>query len=261
MTADNTLIAGFLESFHSYYGNKAMFMIAVVSCLYLIITTRRERRRLVFPMLFILVAVLNPVFYRLTTEHGIYWYWRFLWMFSETIISALAITRLIKAVEGVYLKPVFFTAFCVLIIMCGSYAFRPSAFSKARSLEKLRIGTADICDMILEVDKTPHVVMCYIHASDARQYNGDITLYFDRYSFEVNAPYNTHEGKMCWELEQTSPDYDYVFSTAALDGFNFIVSYGNRPVAPGLAESYGYRNIGGTAGVDIWYNQTVIEAG
>jgi hypothetical protein len=182
-------------------------------------------------------------------------------MFSETIISALAITRLIKAVEGVYLKPVFFTAFCVLIIMCGSYAFRPSAFSKARSLEKLRIGTADICDMILEVDKTPHVVMCYIHASDARQYNGDITLYFDRYSFEVNAPYNTHEGKMCWELEQTSPDYDYVFSTAALDGFNFIVSYGNRPVAPGLAESYGYRNIGGTAGVDIWYNQTVIEAG
>lgn len=236
-----------------------MFMIAVVSCLYLLISSRRERRRLVFPVLFILAAVLNPVFYKLTTEHGIYWYWRFLWMFSETIISALGITRLIKAVEGSYLKPVFFTAFCILIVMCGTYAFSSTSFAKARSIEKLRVGTADICNIILEVDETPHVVMCYIHVADARQYDGDITLYFDRYAYEDGARYKTHEWKMCWELEQVSPDYNYVFSTAALDGFNFIVTYGSRPVSEGLAEGYGYRNIGGAAGVNIWYNSSVIE--
>ena len=256
----NTYITGFLESFQNYYGNKAMFMIALVSCLYLIMTTRRERRRLVLPMLFVLIAVLNPIFYKFTSEHGIYWYWRFLWMFSETIISALAITRLIRAVEGVYLKPIFFTAFSILIIMCGTYAFNSSAFSRARSLEKLRIGTADICDMILRVDETPHVVMCYIHCSDARQYNGDITLYFDRYAYEDNMRHSSHEWKMAWELEQISPDYDYVFTLAARDGFNFIVTYGNRPVPPGMADNYGYRNIGDTAGVEIWYNPSVIEA-
>ncbi len=255
----NVNFSAFAESFNSYYGNKTMLVIALVSCAYLFITSKRERRRLIIPMLFILIAVLNPFFYWLTNKIGIYWYWRFLWMFSESVIAALAMTRLIRAVDGLYLKPLFFTAFCVLFVMCGSYAFNSSSFSPMRSLEKLRIGTTEVCDAILEVDETPHVVMCYIYAADARQYSGDITLYFDRYAYEDSWRQSTHEWKMCWELEQSSPDYDYIFDTAGRDGFNFVVTYGSRPVAEGLAENYGYEEIADESGVVIWYNGTVTE--
>ncbi len=258
MTSDANL-AGFTASFNSYYGNKAMLVIALVSCAFLLITSKRERKRLVIPLLFILIAVLNPFFYGLTVKVGIYWYWRFLWMFAEGIVSALAMTRLIRSVDDMFLKPIFFTAFCVLFVMCGTYAFNSNSFSPARSLEKLRIGTMAVCDVILEVDESPHVVMCYTYAADVRQYSGDIMLYFDRYAYEDSWRQSTHEWKMCWELEQSSPDYDYIFDTAFADGFNFVVTYGSRPVAPGLAENYGYEEIGDESGVVIWYNETVTE--
>ena len=82
---DDANLAAFTAAFNNYYGNKAMFIIALVSCAYLLISSKRERRRLVFPLLFILAAVLNPYFYWLTNRLGIYWHWRFLWMFSEGI--------------------------------------------------------------------------------------------------------------------------------------------------------------------------------
>lgn len=247
--------AGVSATFHHYYGDKILFALAALSCVFLFVMSKDDRRRLAWPMLFCFLAVLNPYAYKAAASIGVYWYWRLFWMFAEAVVTALAVTRGIGLMRKSFDWPIPFITACIVIGLAGNYIFQDTAFNKARNPDKLKSGTEEVCEALLAVDPNPRVILCYAYTPYARQYSGDIILYNDRYAFEYPEPAREH--LISREFEKESPDYWLIFEEARSKGFNFVVPYGNRPVPEEVRAAYGYQEVCDVAGVVIFYNPEV----
>ncbi|MCR5294628.1 MAG: hypothetical protein K6E30_05570 [Lachnospiraceae bacterium] len=246
--------AGISATFHYLYGDKYLFSLAVLSCFVLFLFFKNDRRRLIWPMIFCLLAVLNPYAYKIAGSIGIYWYWRLFWMFAEGVITALAFTRIIQFFRKKIRWPILFSAMCLLIGLLGEYVFQEGNFYKADNPDKLKLGTEEVCDALLAVDPNPRVVLCFAYTPYVRQYSGDITLFYDRYDYEYQLAGREVEHKVAHELEKTNPDYRMIFSTALENDYNFVVTYGNRPVPEDIYSAFGFEEVGDDVGVFIFYN-------
>ena len=147
------IIAQMMEWGFKYVGDGAFFGMALVSCVFLYITSQKDRKRIVYPIVTSIVLAMNPISISLLFSDMSYW--RFLWMIPDGVLIALFFVKMIKVCRIKKELAVAFISFVLILMISGTYVYSEGKFTKARTPDKLDRGVKAVCDVMLELDDHP----------------------------------------------------------------------------------------------------------
>ncbi|MBE5946166.1 MAG: hypothetical protein E7259_04365 [Lachnospiraceae bacterium] len=237
-----------------YYGDFVFLGIAVIAFIYLAVTCKELRGKILFPIGLILFCIVNPILYKFVFSKIIYW--RLFWTIPDAMIIALAGTKFIQARKNNLFKVGILATAVALIVVCGKNAFKENEYSKAENWYKLNNEVIEVCDIILSIDDTPKCIFPIEFYSYVRQYSSNINLLYGRNVMDkyiVNSSVSAK--KIYQELGSEMPDYDYVMAMSSARGCNFIVC-GNL-IDDNTCAKYGYERINTYKQHHIYYNPSL----
>ena len=124
-----------------------------------------------------------------------------------------------------------------------NYVYGAAKFTKAKTPDKLDRGVKAVCDVMLELDDHPRAIMRDKYLCEARQYSGDIKLYYGR-NIHWYITYHDWEHEYYYKmLESRTPNYDKLLSLCIDEDLNFIVTYADKSIPENILEEYGFREI------------------
>ena len=248
----------------AYIGNGRYFAFAIASLLFLFVTSKRIRPRLVYPILVTLAVIATPWLYHYVFNRDAYW--RVFWMFPGAVLIALFCVRLIQTCENVS-ERIAMTVFLMLILfflgtsMYSAERTRPDG-SKERILtevtnpEKVSNGAKRVADILLAIEDSPKVASRKKYVYELRQYSSKILLYYGRDIDGFVIPikkddewrHEVHKG-----LESTSPDYNTILRICDVSGYNFLITSSTYRINEALLDKHGYREVAVLDGSAIYY--------
>ena len=235
------IIAQMMEWGAKYVGGGAFFGMALISCVFLYITSQKDRKRIVYPILTSIVLAMNPISISLLFSDMSYW--RFLWMIPDGLLIALFFVKMIKVCRAKRELTAAFVSFMLIIMIAGNYVYGAAKFTKAKTPDKLDRGVKAVCDVMLELDDHPRAIMRDKYLCEARQYSGDIKLYYGR-NIHWYITYHDWEHEYYYKmLESRTPNYDKLLSLSIDEDLNFIVTYADKSIPENILEEYGFREI------------------
>lgn len=221
-----------------YYPDMIYVIIMMISVGYLLMCKKEHRKSIMYPVIVILICILNPIIYQKLLSKMVYW--RMFWMIPDATIIAYAVTDIIKKCKPVWGKMILLITCMGTIIHVGKNVYNRDVFDRIQNPQKVSADTEAVCDAILAIDKHPRCVMPDGMYAEARQYNGDIELMYGR---NAEGYINNLADKYIpvhQQMQAESPDYDYVFSVASEDNYNFIACNKRKPVPDEVLRKYGY---------------------
>lgn len=241
--------------FQLYYADGFFLILAVLSYIYLFVTSKNIRVRLLLPIGMIIFCLINPILFKLVLEKTIYW--RLFWMIPDAIIIAAAVTSLIKRCSNEWLKLVLLGVMTVLIMLKGTNAFVHGNFTKVQNWVKLPQATVNVCDTLLEIDTDVKAVFPQILYSEIRQYAPEIEMMYGRNAdgFIYWCPMEALLTR--WQIEQVVPNYEIVFEKAILGDCNFVVVQETKAADAEILSSYQFEEVARTSGYIIYYNPSI----
>ncbi len=221
-----------------YYPDMIYTCIIIIAMVYLLVAKKEQRRSIVYPIIVILICILNPFLYQKLLRKMVYW--RMFWMIPDAILVSLALTDIIKRCRLKWVKTILFTAAILLVVITGVRVYNRDVFDFTKNPQKVSDNTQKVCDAILSIDEHPRCIIPDGMYTEARQYNGDIELMYGRnadgYINELSEKYKEVHYNMCSD----APNYEYVFEVAHRDGYDFVVCNKNKPVPDEVLQRYGY---------------------
>lgn len=238
-----------------YYADGFFLILAMISYIYLFVTSKKVRVRFLLPISMIVFCLINPLLYKLVFEHTIYW--RLLWMIPDAIIIAVAITAVIKRCNNDGIKLLVLGAVTVLIMAKGTNAFVHGNFTKVQNWVKLPQATLEVCDTIRTISSNPKVLLPRTLYSDVRQYAPEIEMMYGRNADGYIYWCPPECLLTVWQMERREPDFDVIFKQAGLSDCDFVVLEEAKAMAvdPAILELYQYTEIARTSGYVIYQNQ------
>lgn len=237
----NEIIAEMIKWGTKYVGDGAFFGMALLSLVYLFVTSPKERKKIVYPILLALVLALNPI--SISSLFSSMSYWRFLWMIPDGVLIAVFFVSLIRRNRRKREMAVVFTSLMLILAISGTYVYGEGKFTKAKTPDKLDRGVKAVCDVMLELDENPRAIMRDKYLCETRQYSGDIELYYGRnihWYITYHDWIHEHYYKM---LESRNPNYDKLLALCIEEDLNFIVTYADKPIPENVLDEYGFREI------------------
>lgn len=222
----------------AYYPNVIYVVVIVLSAIYLFVCKEKHRKSIIYPTMVILICILNPIIYKLLLSRMVYW--RMFWMIPDAILIAYAVTDIIKRCKPIWSKLILIVGFGIAIIAMGINVYNRDVFDRIHNPQKVSANTEAVCDAILSVDAHPRCVIPDGMYAEARQYNGDIELMYGRNAEGYINVLNDRYKNVHYQMQSEMPDYEYVFSVAKEDGYNFVVCNKNKPVPDKILQMYGY---------------------
>ena len=248
----------------AYIGNGRYFAFAMASLLFLFVTSKRIRPRLVYPVLVTLAVIATPWLYHYVFNRDAYW--RVFWMFPGAVLIALFCVRLIQTCENVS-ERIAMTVFLMLILfflgtsMYSAERTRPDGskeriLTEATNPEKVSNGAKRVADILLAIEDSPKVVSRKKYVYELRQYSSKILLYYGRDIDGFVIPikkddewrHEVHKG-----LESTSPDYNRILRICDVAGYNFLITSSTYRINEALLDKHGYREVAVLDGSAIYY--------
>ena len=248
----------------AYIGNGRYFAFAMASLLFLFVTSKRIRPRLVYPILVTLAVIATPWLYHYVFNRDAYW--RVFWMFPGAVLIALFCVRLIQTCENVS-ERIAMTVFLMLILfflgtsMYSAERTRPDGsreriLTEATNPEKVSNGAKRVADILLAIEDSPKVVSRKKYVYELRQYSSKILLYYGRDIDGFVIPikkddewrHEVHKG-----LESTSPDYNRILRICDVAGYNFLIASSAYRINEALLDKHGYREVAVLDGSAIYY--------
>lgn len=244
-----------IEWFNLYYADGVFLGLAVLSYLYLFVHCKDSRKKFLYPIALMIFCAVNPILYYFVFHRIIYW--RLFWMFPDAIIIAYAVTTFLKKCDKVWEKTIVLGVFIVFVIAGGKNVYKNGGFQSVKNWEKVPEKVEIICDLILEQDETPHVILSYDLYSDARQYAPQISMMYgrnaDNYLFDIWE----EDRNIALTLREDSPDYDLVLEAAQKRGYNFVVVKERQEANKSVLRKYSYQELARAAGYIIYYNDEI----
>lgn len=241
--------------FQLYYVDGIFLIGAVLSYLYLFIINKDMRYRLLYPVGMVVFCLVNPLLYVLIFNKVIYW--RLFWMIPNAVITAAAVTALIKRCKKDVVKVVILGIVTVFVVLQGKNVFLHGNFTKVQNWVKLPDSTLEVCDTIRSIDSDAKVVLPRVLYSDVRQYAPEIEMMYGRnadgfiYWCPPEAQYTY------WRMEKEVPDYRLIFEQAELSKCNFVVVEMHKEAAADIVQQYGYAEAARTTAYIIYYNPSL----
>ena len=246
-------MAGYIKLF---YGNGAFLMLTIVSCIILFVLEKNTRVKLFFPIILILIIVINPVLYKYVYQKIVYW--RLFWMIPDGIIISAAIVRVVQKCKSDFVKPIIVVLAMAVIIIFGTNVYLNGGFVKIKNTHKIYPQFKDIACIMLEYDSSPKAIVPYNVSTEIRQYSGDIKLLYGRnvkWGYILGA--SDYQMDVFRSIEAGPLNYDYAFEQAAVSGCNFVVPPIDAVIDASIPERYGYSIVANIDGFVIYYNKSI----
>lgn len=117
-----------------YYGDAVLLVLAVMSCLYLFAHSEENKNRFLYPILLIVICIVNPIAYKLILYKIDLW--QMCWMLPNAIIIALAFVKMVQDCTKRREKAVVLVALSLLLVWKGSNIYQSGKFTLIQNWEK-----------------------------------------------------------------------------------------------------------------------------
>ncbi|MGN1180676.1 MAG: hypothetical protein ACI4SD_05620 [Suilimivivens sp.] len=176
----------FMESlviFKLYTGLKLLFVLTLAAWIYLLVTEKNKKKRILFvyaPVL-ILLLFLFPVSRKAFVAAGLdgETYYRVLWTIPFGMITACGACRFFGRHKRIGL-----VITSALIILCGNYVYKSGYISKAENLYHIPDTVIEICELIHPEDADENMQVMVVVPEElvhfVRQYDSDIRMPYGR---------------------------------------------------------------------------------
>jgi hypothetical protein len=184
--------------FHNGFNGNAYFLLYLICLVYLFITDKDKRFKLVVPSFLLTFFIINPVCYRYLWSKTIgYSYWRLFWTIPIIPVVALTFTNIISNGKTKWQRYglVLILSFLALRSGCYLYKYPDTGFVKANNAYKLPQPAVDVADEVIKMDKEPRVIADITLARYLRQIHPEISQGFGRWGQGVNG---TVSGAYFW---------------------------------------------------------------
>ena len=205
-----------------------LFFWAFPICILLLFVCFKKRRVLfLIPCLIICLIILNPFFYKMWDELGLYAYWRILWVVPVIPVLAATMPCICERIERKWIKTILTCAAVGLVILGGTYLYNGNsgAFVEAVNVAKLPGEVVDIAEKLLEIDLHPRAIIESNISTYIRQYTGKIDLLYGRdiYGYIL---YPSAQARKINDAINIG-DMEQVGQTMADEGYDYLV-YNNN---------------------------------
>lgn len=225
---------------NAYFGDSYILPFGFFSFIYLFAYHRDIRRKLLIPMVALVVVVFNPVLYNFFYYKIVYW--RLIWAFPYVFLIAIAFVKIATLNNDNKKLNIFFMILLICFVcLKGVFVYNKETFSKIENEYKLSNSTISVCDYILEQSDHPRCIMPSPLTYEARQYSGDIELMFGRDVEGYIASSDEISKKLYNELMSDNMDSYFVFSNGWFENYEYIVIQKDKYVDQDVLEEFGYR--------------------
>ena len=208
-----------------YNQNSIMLSLFAIAFLYLMLFDSEFRKRLGWPMLFMLFLVLNPILYAkvwIVITHTIGW--RLFWLFDEVFIIAYALTVIFGRIQNRTIRFGMLVVFLCMIVYFGDYTYSKERFDKADNFYKIPQECNDITDYLLAIEDPCCAVYPMPYYIYARQYSNHLKLLYGRdisgYTTQI---WDGNIVKVYKELKKGKPDGELITRLCREHNVRFIV--------------------------------------
>ena len=139
--------------FHNGFNGNAYFLLYLICLVYLFITDKDKRFKLVVPSFLLTFFIINPVCYRYLWSKTIgYSYWRLFWTIPIIPVVALTFTSIISNGKTKWQRYglVLILSFLALRSGCYLYKYPDTGFVKANNAYKLPQPAVDVADELIK---------------------------------------------------------------------------------------------------------------
>ena len=239
-----------LEQLNIYYGSGIFLAFTIVAAIYLTVSGKETRKKLIYPLLAVLLVILNPVVYYLAGEDFVYW--RMFWLIPDALLMGLAATRFVRGFNSTLKKCVAYAVLTVMLIFFGTNIFTAGEFSERANAYGIWGSCKDVADTVLKDDPKPRCICPYTLTMFLREYNGDIETMYGRDIEGYITASNQKKKEVSHEIEADEPDYDFLLSVAVYYGYDHIITYDRSPIREETLTRFGYEYLDSTGGYTIY---------
>lgn len=166
----------------SFSGNY-IWILYLVAIAFIFFFVQKKRGILVYPILWMWLAVLNPLCVQILWRPilGKSW-WRLFWLFLVPIVIAFAGTALVMRFERSMERIFYAAALCAIIAASGNWIYdnEKTYFEPAQNYYKLPQDVVAVADTLLQEEKPARVVADWPLAIYIREYTADVEPMYGR---------------------------------------------------------------------------------
>lgn len=234
----NQIISDWIQA---YYADGLFLLLAIGAFVYLYVTCKDLRYKFLLPIFVMVFIAVNPILYKYIFSRIIYW--RLLWMLPNVILIAAAVVVFLKKQTKVWMKWGVFAVAAVVIMSQGQYVFSYGVFFPRSNWEKVSQETIDVCDIMLERNSNPKVIVPVWLSTEIRQYAPEISMLYGRDVTGDHIRKATSEGFDVYHNLFVETNYNYTFMKAVELEVDFVVDYIDSDVEEYILENYNYKEI------------------
>ena len=239
----NTLFDSMIDWIQEYYGNIPFLIPALLGYVYFSIISKDFRKKLLFPLLLLVIVLMVPTLYQYLYVKTRYWRW--FWMVPNSYITAAAVVSIIRRIKKNWVKGICLAVCIGAIVLGGDFIYSSDVFVKTQNLYKIDQEYVDICEAIVAENPSP---LCILDANihmRGRQVAGNIlTLYGrDANGYIVDdetVPFKRELYTIIRDLPE-EPNYEFVLNAAKERNVDFITLQKPRAIPDDLQRTYNYR--------------------
>jgi hypothetical protein len=164
-------------------------LLSIAAGIYLLAANKAFMRKLLAPIIALVVIVFNPILYSLlyannnlpfVTSYGLR-YWRFFWLLPQGILIGAAAAELMRRFSSPLARCLGLSVAAALILMAGQNIFMDErVFKPSTSAYKLRPTVQAVCEKVLADDPEPLCMFDSVISTEAREYSGSIRQLWGR---------------------------------------------------------------------------------
>ena len=211
-------------------GFPGLLLLSIAAGGYLLAACKSFRRKLLAPVIALILIVVNPMLYSLlygnnnlpfVTSYGLR-YWRFFWLLPQGILIGATAVHLMCRFSHPLIRCLGLVLASTIIVLAGQNIFLDKGqFKPAVSPYKINRTTELVCEKVLADNPEPLCMFDNVISTQARQYSGSIRQLWGR-----NGTWNVISDPEAWEayvrLYARPREWEPIFAFAEQRGVTHI---------------------------------------
>ena len=243
--------------FDLYYGNMCWLLLAAVSSIFLLFKGSKRQKYIVISSIVIYAMIYNPVLYKYVYSEIVFW--RLFWLVPTFLLITLGFCELLTLIEN-SCKRIALTVITIpVLVVFGTNVFNSLAVDSFTGIYKLPRGTEQVGLFMLSLDETPRCIVPRELMTSIRQYSADIEPMYGR-NIDGFLRFASDDDRNIYDaISSEVPDYNYIFSLARLNGYNFVINSESKPASEAVLDRYDYELAAVIEGFNIYYNPNITD--
>lgn len=222
----------FLEAVHlnnAFTGNGMYMGFYYITLLYILFYSRNREMRLkiVYPaivmLLFILIGapIITTYIFRIYNKDtgG-----RLFWVLTMSPVIAYGAVCMVQRISGYWKKALLISFMIPIIFLSGVFKFSRALYHPIENDYRLPQNLIEVCEVVLNAESEPKLLVPYEVAHVFRQYSTSIKLlYGEDASYGRIQPAKEEYVRACDEMDSTTPNVKYVVTLAYQEDCDFVI--------------------------------------